>query len=141
MTTVDADASVITRLHRAFNERDAATFEALLADDVVWHETGSHAMAGSFTGRDELWRRWAGRLWDTAARVEDHAVLARDDHEHTAVLFEVVHDFGDGEVRLRGVEVARVVDGRVAERWAFDEDPEHVDDVVSRHLSGAETDA
>lgn len=48
-----------------------------------------------------------------------------------AVLLGVIHDFGDGEVRLSGVEVARVRTGRIVERWVFDEDQETVDRLIT----------
>lgn len=131
--TADAhiESNVLSRLHRAFNERDAEAARGLLAEDVVWHVPGRHPMAGTMTGRDQVWERYLAPIWDSPARVEDHAGLHHPAHDHVAVLHEVVHDFGDGERRLRGLEVARVRGGQVAERWEFEQDQEQVDALIT----------
>lgn len=119
-------------LHQAFNAREEDTFRSMLAADVVWHTPGNHPMAGTLTGRDEMWAQYAARAWESPARIEDHAELSHPDHSQVAVLFTVVNDFGDGPVRLPGLEVARVRDGQIAERWEFEEDQALVDRLITR---------
>lgn len=118
-------------LHRAFNERDEERFRALLADDVVWHTPGNHPMAGTLRGRDQMWEGYASRVWNSPARIEDHAELSHPEHGQVGILFVVVNDFGQGEVRLPGLEVARVRGGRIVERWEFEEDQERVDRIFN----------
>lgn len=128
-------SDVLSRLHRAFNERDAATMRSLLAEDVTWHTPGNHPMAGTCAGRDEVWDNYIAPIWNSPARIEDHGSLSHPDHEHGAVLLSVIHDFGDGDVRLSGIEVARVRNGRIVERWVFDEDQDAVDRLITTAMS------
>lgn len=90
--------NVLTRLHHAFNDRDAETLRALLAEDVIWHIPGDHPMAGTYEGREAMWEGFAARM------------------------------------RFKGVEVARVRDGQVAERWAFDEREEDLDRLITQAM-------
>lgn len=130
--TTDTPTNVLTRLHNAFNERDAEAFRALLADGVVWHVPGNHPVAGTYHGREEVWERYIAPFWSTPAQITDHAALSHPDYQLVAVLYEVVHDLGDGEVRLPGIEVARLADGQVTERWEFEEDQAEVDRLITR---------
>lgn len=127
----DPATNVLTRLHRAFNERDAETARGLLADDVVWHVSGDHPVAGTYRGRDQVWEHYVARFWPTPAHLVDHAALSHPDHRLVAVLHEVVHDFGDGEIRLGGIEVARTADGQITERWEYGEDQALVDRIIT----------
>lgn len=127
---------VLSAMHRAFNDRDADTIRGLLAEDVVWHIPGNHPMAGTYRGRDEVWERFLSPMWHTPARIEDHAVLKHPQHNHVAVLLDVIHDFGEGEQRIRGSEIAQIRDGQVAERWAVDEDQEMVDRLITQAMRG-----
>ena len=131
-----ADNALIS-LHRAFNDRDEDAFWSLLAEDVVWHTPGGHPMAGTLRGRDAVWERYVGRFWQSPAHIEDHGELSHADHSIVAVLHEVVNDFGAGQVRFAGIEVARVRDGQVAERWEFEEDQAKVDSIITAAMDAA----
>lgn len=128
----------LSRLHRAFNERDAETALGLLAGDVVWHVPGNHPISGTYRGRQAVWEGYIGRFWSGPARIEDHGALSHPDHAHVAVLHTVVRDMGEGELRLGGIEVATIRNGQIAERWEFEEDQELVDRFMNR--AGTERD-
>jgi len=93
------------------------TLAALFDEDVVWHIPGINPLAGDIHGRDALWR-WFERLrevTDGTFRLEDHDVLATDDH---VVALNVMSVLRDG-VRI-SVNMANVMhfrDGRQQERW------------------------
>lgn len=128
----------LMQLHRAFNDRDAERVRALLDDNVIWHIPGDHPMAGTYKGVDQVWSNFFGPLLSGPdARVEHHASLMHPDHEHVAVLIDVVRDFGDGERHIRGIEVAQISDGKITQRWAFDEDQEEVDRLMNAAISGS----
>jgi uncharacterized protein len=129
------DRSVLSRLHQAFNERDAETARGLLATDIVWHVPGNHPMAGVHRGRD-VWDASVAPIWSTPARVEEHALLQHPDHAHEAVLLDLVHDLGDGELRLRTLEVARITNGLIVEWWEFPEDQAKVDRLTTALAAG-----
>ena len=110
-------AAVVHRCHQAFNERDREALLSCLAEDVVWHVGGEHPLAGSYQGADNLWGGFMGPMWASPARVEDEEVLAHGDYVVAAG--HAVHDFGAGEQRFETVEILRVDDGRIVERWEF----------------------
>ena len=104
----------VTDLHEAYNRRDRDALLALLADDVVWTVPGTSDMAGTFAGRDIVWRRVFEPMWPTPARV--HAVDVVEHGDQHVALVEWSHNFGDGEQIWTGVEVLRLADGQIVER-------------------------
>ncbi len=125
-----AGAEVVRRLHQAFNDRDRGTFLGCLADDVAWHVAGDHPLAGTYEGRKNLWEGYFGPLWESPARVEDQQVL--DHAEHVVALVEERHNFGEGEQGWKAVEVFRLENGQVAERWAFISGQAELDRLLTR---------
>lgn len=134
MTITDIDegagAQIVRALHEAFNRRDREALLECLAEDVVWHAAGAHPMAGTFEGRDALWEGSLEPLWESPARLEDHAILEHG--EHVVALVEWFHDFGDGERGFEAVEVLRLADGRVVERREFLSHEAELDRLFSR---------
>ncbi len=107
-------AEVVRKLHDAFNRRDREGLLACLSVDVRWQIAGEHPLAGDLQGRDVLWEAHFEPLWQSPARVEDRDLLEHG--EHVVALVEWFHNFGEGERGWKGVEVLRLVNGRVAER-------------------------
>ena len=65
----------------AFAKGDMATLDGLFADDATWHSAGDYAIAGDFTGKQEIFANF-GRvreMTDTFSQ-DLHDVLANDDH-------------------------------------------------------------
>lgn len=118
-------AGVVRRSHEAFNERDRSALLSCLADDVVWHVGGTHPLAGSYEGTDDLWNGFMGPMWASPARVEDHEVRAHGDY--VLAVGHVIHNFGAGEERFETVEILCVDDGRIVERWEFTSRQEELD--------------
>ena len=106
--------TIVPTLHEAYNRRDRDALLALLADDVVWNVPGTSDMAGSFAGREKVWRRVFAPMWPTPARVYARDVVEHEDQ--VVALVEWRHNFGDGEQGWTGVEVLRLVDGLIVER-------------------------
>jgi len=128
--TAEGGAGVVGRLHEAFNCRDREALLACLAEDVAWHVGGDSPLAGTFEGRDHLWERSLEPLWESPARVEDHALLEHG--EHVVALVEWFHDFGEGEQGWKGVEVFRLAGGAVVERREFTSDQAELDRLFTR---------
>lgn len=99
----------------AWNERDYGLAGELFADSVVRHEVGgSHTLT-----RDEAVKRiedvWA--LFD-GMRFELPVVVAGDDGEHVAIVYDTTMTTSDGNfVESGSMEIFRVVDGQIAEVW------------------------
>lgn len=131
----DTHTAVVRTLHRAFNDRDRDALLGCLADDVTWHVEGNHPMAGTYEGAEALWEGHFGPLWASPQRFEDHEV--NDHGDHVVALAEVFHNFGEGERGYETVEVFRVDDGRVAERWAFTSGQQELDAFITRGCAAA----
>jgi len=99
----------------AWNKRDYELAGELFADSVVRHEVGgSHRLS-----RDEAVKRikdvWA--LFDHM-RFELPVVVAGDDSEHVAIVYDTTMTTSEGNVVESGsMEIFRVVAGRITEVW------------------------
>lgn len=139
--TASADGSgpqIVRALHEAYNDRDRDAFLGYLADDVVWNVGGSSPMAGAYRGREAAWQRYFEPLWLAPARIVDGEVVTHG--EHVVAFAEERHNFGDGERAYPTVEVVRLRDGKVAERWAFTTGQDELDTFLARGCA-AEADA
>lgn len=98
-----------------WNERNVALAEELLGDNVIRHDVGesvtlTHAQA-------------VGRVVDHLAMFESirfdlNLVVAGDDGEHVAIVYESPMKLKDGtETTIGSMEIFRVVDGRITEVW------------------------
>jgi uncharacterized protein len=109
------NAAMVRRMADAMKRGDVEALEAMLADDVVWHEIGrSQPTRGKAAMRDEM----GGA--DYQITYELHDVVANDDH--TIALGEATATRGDRTFTYRTAEIYHVRDGRIAERWAFSDD-------------------
>ena len=108
---------IVRRAHAAFNDRDRDALMACLDDSVVWNVPGESPMAGAYRGARSLWDEFLEPLWPSPARVEDLEVRLHGDY--VVSLGEAIHNFGDGDQRFETIEVVRVDDGRIVERWEY----------------------
>jgi ketosteroid isomerase-like protein len=131
----ESRAGIVRKSHQAFNERDRDALLSCLAEDVVWHVGGEHPMAGSYEGTDSLWEGFMGPMWASPARVEDHEVRVHGDY--VLALGEAVHDFGAGEQRFETVEILRLEEGRIIERWEFTSGQDELDRFFIRGCAAA----
>jgi ketosteroid isomerase-like protein len=99
----------------AWNKRDYDLARELFADSVVRHEVGgSHTLS-----REEAVKRIKGvsALFDHM-RFELPVVVAGDDGEHVAIVYDTAMTTTEGNVVNSGsVEIFRVVDARITEVW------------------------
>jgi predicted SnoaL-like aldol condensation-catalyzing enzyme len=98
-----------------WNERDFALAEELMGDTVVRHEVGE---ANTLT-REEAVQRIVD-MWEvsTELRFDLNLVVAGDDGEHVAIVYESPIKLKDGtETTIGSMEIFRVIDGRITEVW------------------------
>ncbi len=98
-----------------WNRRDLALADELLGDTVIRHEVGE---AVTLTHQQAV-ARVADYLemFDTI-RFELNVVVAGDDGEHVALVYESPMKAKDGaELTISSMEIFRVVDGRITEVW------------------------
>jgi ketosteroid isomerase-like protein len=93
----------------------------LLADDVVWHEIGRDE---PIRGKQALIERFSSMPEGAGITVKVHDTLASDDH--TIQLVTATATMGDQSLTYRTAEIFHMRDGKIAERWAFSDDTERI---------------
>jgi len=98
-----------------WNKRDYALAEELLGDTVIRHEVGE---AKTLTHEEAVNR--IVDMWEVSEelRFDLNLVVAGDDQEHVAIVYESPIKLKDGtETTVGSMEIFRVVDGRITEVW------------------------
>ena len=113
------NATAYRRTADAFRARDFETLRILVADDVVWHVPGRHAMAGDIRGIDKL-VAWLSAVGALGFWLTEHDVLGND--EHVVALSEMGARRPGVDVQTRVASVFHYRDGRQLERWFYPED-------------------
>ena len=100
----------------AFDQGDFAKLDALISDDIVWHEIGS---AEPRHGKQALQAAAPGGS-DYEITATLHDIVASDDH--AIALVEATATRGGRTMTYRSAEIYHIRDGKVTERWAFSDD-------------------
>ncbi|MFI5260918.1 MAG: nuclear transport factor 2 family protein [Candidatus Limnocylindrales bacterium] len=111
------NAAVARRLQDAFAQGDMGQLDALIADDVIWHEIGR---AEPRRGKAALREGGPGGSADYEITGTLHDLLASDDH--AIAMVEATATRGGRTLTYRTVEIYHIRDGKVIERWAFSDD-------------------
>ena len=98
---------------KAWADHDLDATLALVTDDCVFDATGPAPDGSRHVGRDSVRAAWQEIFADTASRFEAEETFAAGDR----VVQRWRYDWGDGHVR--GVDVFRVRDGLVAEKFSY----------------------
>ena len=112
MPATDAVA-VVERFGAAWAAHDLDAALAMLTPDCVFDATGPAPDGTAHIGPDEIRAAWKAIFDDTGARFEAEETFAAGDR----VVQRWRYDWGDGHVR--GVDLFRVRDGRVAEKLSY----------------------
>jgi uncharacterized protein len=116
--SAEGNAAVARHLEEAFEQGDMAGLEALIADDVVWHEIGRSEPR---RGKDELRAASPGPGdADYEITTSLHDVLGSQDH--AIALVEATAIRAGKTLKYRTAEIFHIKDGKVVERWAFSDD-------------------
>jgi len=112
--TAPADVlAVLDRFGQAWNDHDLDAALALCGDDCVFESTGPAPDGGRFAGKAALREAWGPIFADPASHftVEDTFVAG------DRVAQQWRYSWGSGSVR--GVDLFRVVDGLVTEKFSY----------------------
>ena len=109
--------AVARAVQDAFESGDMAQLDALIADDVVWHEIGR---AEPRHGKEALRAAGPGGAADYEITGITHDVLASDDH--AIALVQATATRAGKTFTYRTAEIYHVQDGKITERWAFSDD-------------------
>ena len=85
----------------------------MITDDCVFEATGPAPDGTTHKGRDEIRQAWKGIFDDTGSRFEVEESFAVADR----VVERWVYSWAGGHIR--GVDLFRVRDGKVAEKFAY----------------------
>jgi ketosteroid isomerase-like protein len=128
----DVAAESLSQLHDAqqafYAGGPAAPLRELLTNDVAWRVPGENAIAGVYTGINEVLEYFARRR-DLAAgtfRMEPGELLVGDG-EHAAVLTDGTAHLHGAEQRWSTVGLYRFRDNRIAACWLLPLDPRQFD--------------
>ena len=97
-----------------WNKHDLRLAEELFADNVIRHGVGaSHTL----THRQAVQR--VAEMWQVcdSLRFDLNIVIAGDDGEHVAIVYDSAVVADGAETNVASIEVFRVVDGRITEVW------------------------
>ena len=111
-------ADVVQRFSDAFNRHDVAAVMGLMTDDCISENTRPQPDGERFEGRDRVrtfWEQFFARSPD--ARFDAEEVFAAGDRCVVRWVYSWVKEGKRGHVR--GVDVFRVRDGRVAEKLSY----------------------
>ena len=117
-TQEQATRAAIDRFNDAFNRHDADALAACLTDDTVFEDTSPAPDGRRIEGKAavvEFWRGWFARNAD--ARFDAEEVIVAGDR---AIVPWVYRKLRNGQPwHLRGVDLFKVRDGKVAAKMAY----------------------
>jgi uncharacterized protein len=119
----EQNEAVVRRMFDAFARKDGFGLRGLFAEDAVWRVPGGSVMAGSYEGRDAIFR-FLGRLpketnGTYGSRLID--VLASD--ERAAALYRAVGERDGQRLDLDQLLLFRLEAGLIVEVLALPSDP------------------
>jgi ketosteroid isomerase-like protein len=116
--------ALVRRIFAAFARKEGFALRGLFAEDAVWTVPGRSVMAGTYRGREEIFRFLARLPKETGgtygSELED--VLASD--ERAAALYRARGRRHGRELELDQMLLFRIDDGLVQEVLALPSDPE-----------------
>jgi ketosteroid isomerase-like protein len=115
------NAAIARDLSDAFDRRDMQKIDALIADDVVWHQIGSPQPV---RGKEALRAGAPGFGADYEITGKLHDILASDDH--AVALVDATATRGGKTLSYRTAEIYHIRNGKVTERWAISDDTEAI---------------
>ena len=114
----DDARAVVERFNRAFADHDVDAVMALMTDDCVFEDTRPAPSGTRHEGADAVRRAWEDLFRRSPrARFDEEELFACGDRCVVRWRYRWVRDGKEGSVR--GVDVFRVRDGRVAEKLSY----------------------
>ena len=116
--------AIVRRIFDAFARKEGLALRGLFADDAVWFVPGRGAMAGMYTGREEIFR-FLGRLpKETDGTYGSELVDVLSSNDRAAALYRARGARHGRTLELDQLLLFRIADGLVQEVLALPSDPE-----------------
>lgn len=124
MTNIDIAKAYI----KAVQGGDQAALGTLLSPQIVWHQPGNNRFSGVKNGIAEFGAMMGGmmeRAGGTFAITRANRYLSNGDL--VAIEIEFSGQREGAEVDQPGIDLLRIVDGKIVEVWLFSSNPEQED--------------
>jgi len=115
--------ALVRRIFDAFAQKRGFALRDVFADNAVWTVPGSGSMAGTFTGREEIFA-FLGRLpKETGGTYSSTLIDVLASDTRAAALYRASGERGGRRLELDQVLLFRIEDGLVQEVLALPSDP------------------
>ena len=119
--------ALVRRIFDAFARKQGFALRDTFAPDAIWSVPGSGTMAGTFHGRDEIFR-FLGRLpKDSDGTYTSSLIVVLASDDRAAALYRASGERKGRRLELDQVLLFRIEDGLVREVLALPSDPEAFD--------------
>ena len=111
-----ANAELIRQGYAAFGTGDMAPLDALFTNDVVWVVAGRSPLAGTYTGKADVFGKFFAGLGERSGgslSIEIETVVADDDHVVVLTRHTAAH--AGRTLDARNIDYYQLRDGQVAE--------------------------
>lgn len=124
--------AVVRRIFDAFARGDGFRLRDVFADDAVWTVPGEGVMAGTFRGRDAIFRFLARLPKETGGTYRSRLVDVLASDERAAALYRASGERRGRRLDLDQVLLFRLRDGVVSEVLALPSDAQAFDEFWTR---------
>jgi ketosteroid isomerase-like protein len=119
----ERNADVVRKLFDAFARKDGFGLRGLFAEDAVWRVPGTSTMAGTYSGRDAIFR-FLGRLpKETGGTYASRLIDVLASADRAAALYRASGERRGRRLDLDQLLLFRLHDGLVTEVLALPSDP------------------
>lgn len=120
----DQNIETVRRYFDAVGRGDLPTVGEAFADDIVWHQPGQGSLSGLHHGKEAVFAL-LGKFMERSGgtfRIDGIGpLMAQGDLVATSIHFRAERPDGKA-MSMSGVDLLRVVNGRIREVWLFSED-------------------
>lgn len=123
MSTADENLATAKSYFTALQAGDMGKLDALLADDLVWHQPGQNPFSGRHEGKAAVYKMIGGMMTATGGSFAiTRTTSFAGNGDLVAVTIEFSAQAPCGEMQMTGVDLLRIEQGRVREVWLFSSD-------------------
>ena len=94
-----------------------------MADDIIWHQPGTHSISGTVIGKDKLGTHLTTFAEKTNGTFKVITNWVSDNKDLIAANVTFLGTRADGtELNMNGIDLFRIEDGKIKEVWLFSSD-------------------
>ncbi|RZK02881.1 MAG: nuclear transport factor 2 family protein, partial [Flavobacterium sp.] len=102
---------------------DFETVASLFSEEILWHQPGKGIQSGQYKGKAELFAHLANFAnWSNGTFAIDHIENLTENGELVAANIHFKAEKANQSMAMKGIDLLRLVDGKIEEVWLFSED-------------------